>query len=83
MTTTWYLLRRLWIDVRWLAETVGYWVRPYDTLADRRRWRWHPAQRCGFSNGWRWPDPGCADPLCGGDGGQCPTCGLDVREPLA
>lgn len=24
---------------------------------------------------------GCADPLCGGDGGPCPTCGHDVTAP--
>ena len=26
--------------VRWLVESVGYTIRPYDMLADRRRWRW-------------------------------------------
>jgi hypothetical protein len=26
---------------------VGYWIRPYDMLADRRRWRWQKARRCG------------------------------------
>lgn len=31
----------LW--VRW-----RYWVRPYDFLADARRWRWQPRQRCGL-----------------------------------
>jgi hypothetical protein len=25
---------------------------------------------------------GCPDPLCGGDGGACPTCGTDVRAPV-
>lgn len=35
----------------WLALRVGYAIRPYDMLADRRRWRWQPATRC-----WRcWP----------------------------
>ena len=37
-----------WADLVWAAQTVGYWVRPYDMLADRRRWRWQPRQRCGF-----------------------------------
>jgi hypothetical protein len=40
-------LRWLWAEARWLAETAGYWIRPYDMLADARRWRWQPAQRCG------------------------------------
>lgn len=35
----------------WVADTIGYWIRPYDMLADRRRWRWQPAQRCGWSYG--------------------------------
>jgi hypothetical protein len=30
----------------WAVESVGYWIRPYDMLADRRRWRWQPQQRC-------------------------------------
>lgn len=29
----------------WLIS-LCYWFRPYDMLADRRRWRWQPAQRC-------------------------------------
>lgn len=32
----------------WAAQTVGYWVRPYDMLADRRRWFWQAQTRCGF-----------------------------------
>lgn len=50
------MIRMLWAHVRWLAavarwcvETVGYWVRPYDMLADARRWRWQPRHRCGWS----------------------------------
>lgn len=31
----------------WWLQTIGYWIRPYDMLADRRRWRWQPRQRCG------------------------------------
>lgn len=34
-----------------------YWVRPYDMLADRRRWFWQRRQRCGFSFGLMLPDP--------------------------
>jgi hypothetical protein len=41
------LFRRAWVEIRHAAETVGYWLRPYDMLADRRRWFWQPAQRCG------------------------------------
>lgn len=33
--------------VRWLVESVGYTIRPYDMLADRRRWRWQGRTRCG------------------------------------
>lgn len=32
--------------VRWKVGSVGYAVRPYDMLADRRRWFWQPRQRC-------------------------------------
>jgi len=26
---------------------LGYWIRPFDMLADRRRWRWQPTAPCG------------------------------------
>lgn len=42
------------VAVRWLlwaARRVGYWFRPYDMLADARRWRWQPRQRCQFAQG--------------------------------
>ncbi len=42
-----YAARLVWVNVRWLATAAGYWIRPYDGLADARRWRWQPAQRCG------------------------------------
>jgi hypothetical protein len=32
----------------WALVRVGYWLRPYDMLADRRRWFWQPAMRCGL-----------------------------------
>ncbi len=36
---------------RWWAVRIGYSIRPYDLLADRRRWFWQPATRC-----WKcWP----------------------------
>lgn len=25
-----------------------YWIRPFDDLADRRRWKWQPRQPCGL-----------------------------------
>jgi hypothetical protein len=43
-------LKWWWAEVYWLAETVGYWIRPYDMLADARRWRWQPRQRCGSAD---------------------------------
>ena len=42
-------VRCLFAEVRYAASSLGYWVRPYDMLADRRRWRWQPRQRCGWS----------------------------------
>lgn len=33
----------------WLLHRIGYRLRPYDMLADRRRWWWQPRQRCGWS----------------------------------
>lgn len=30
-----------------LPARIGYWARPYDMLADRRRWRWQPPTPCG------------------------------------
>jgi hypothetical protein len=35
--------------IRWAVARVGYWIRPYDMLADRRRWWLQPRQRCGWS----------------------------------
>lgn len=32
----------------WLAHRAGYVIRPYDMLADRRRWFWQSGQRCGW-----------------------------------
>jgi hypothetical protein len=43
------MVRWLFAELVYAAQRVGYWVRPYDMLADRRRWRWQPAQRCGFA----------------------------------
>ncbi|HEY6117143.1 MAG TPA: hypothetical protein VI172_14420 [Candidatus Dormibacteraeota bacterium] len=49
------MIALLWL--RWALQRAGYVVRPYDMLADRRRWFWQPQQRCG----WNWqhtPDGG-------------------------
>ncbi len=40
-------LRFVRANVVWAWQSLGYVIRPYDMLADRRRWRWQPAQRCG------------------------------------
>lgn len=37
-----------WRWLRWARVQFGYWLRPYDMLADRRRWKWRPRQRCGL-----------------------------------
>lgn len=34
--------------LRWAVRRVGYWTRPYDMLADRRRWFWQPRTRCNW-----------------------------------
>lgn len=40
-------LRYGWSLAVWAWQRLGYVIRPYDMLADRRRWRWQPARRCG------------------------------------
>lgn len=40
----------VWLADAWVRSAVGaidYWVRPYDMLADARRWRWQPRTPCG------------------------------------
>ncbi len=39
----------IWSHLVWVAHLIGYRVRPYDMLADRRRWCWQPRTPCGFS----------------------------------
>jgi hypothetical protein len=39
-TVTW--TRRAWIEARHVLTTAGYLLRPYDMLADSRRWAWTP-----------------------------------------
>ena len=40
---------RWWIvgPLRCLPETVEWWLRPYDFVADTRRWRWQQPAPCG------------------------------------
>lgn len=50
---------RYWLAcLRWAAERVGYWIRPYDMIADARRWFWQRRARCGWSLGLRVEDDG-------------------------
>jgi hypothetical protein len=35
--------------LKWAIQRVGYVMRPYDMLADRRRWAWQPRERCQWS----------------------------------
>jgi len=41
----WWWLRA---EVRHAVVMAGYWIRPYDMFADRRRWRWQPPEVCQF-----------------------------------
>lgn len=51
------LAMRIVAEVTYAWTCVEYWVRPYDMLADARRWFWERPQRCGFSFAIRLPDP--------------------------
>jgi hypothetical protein len=33
----------------WVAVQYSYVIRPFDMLADRRRWFWQPRTPCSFS----------------------------------
>lgn len=44
---------RVLCEIRHAATRISYWVRPYDMLADRRRWFWEPRTPCGFQCGLR------------------------------
>jgi hypothetical protein len=43
------MLRYAWAWLCWAVVRVGYWIRPYDMLADARRWFWQRRSccRCG------------------------------------
>jgi hypothetical protein len=40
---------RAWYEVKSWGWWLSYTVRPYDMLADRRRWFWQPRTPCGWS----------------------------------
>lgn len=42
---------------RWALGAIGYKIRPYDMIADRRRWCWQPRTPCGWT-GWTVDKPG-------------------------
>lgn len=39
-------IRHAAVWTRWAIERAGYWARPYDGIADSRRWRWQPRTCC-------------------------------------
>ena len=39
---------RAWWFVKSVWWQFAYWIRPYDMLADQRRWFWQPGQPCQF-----------------------------------
>ena len=41
-----YFVLYVYAPIGWAVVRVGYMVRPYDMLADRRRWRWQPRAVC-------------------------------------
>jgi hypothetical protein len=40
------MVSRSWVYLRWAVESIGYRIRPYDMVADRRRWCWQPRTPC-------------------------------------
>lgn len=42
-------MNRLKAELAWLLGQLSYWLRPFDLLADARRWRWQARLccRCG------------------------------------
>lgn len=42
---------RLWYEVKSWWWWLSYEIRPYDMLADSRRWFWQPRKRCQWSGG--------------------------------
>ncbi len=44
-------------EARHAIAVARYWIRPYDMIADRRRWKWQPRTRCQWSGGRPWELP--------------------------
>lgn len=42
-------MKGIWHALWWYPQRLGYVIRPYDMLADRRRWFWQPRTPCGWS----------------------------------
>jgi hypothetical protein len=40
-------IRWIWAEIRYWCQSAGYSIRPYDMLADNRRWFWQKRQPCG------------------------------------
>lgn len=38
----------LWWWARYVMINIGYRIRPYDMIVDRRRWFWQPRTPCGY-----------------------------------
>ncbi len=69
--------RWLWAEVRWLAETVGYWIRPYDMLADGGR---SDLVRVKLSGGHAWMPQAAVDTF--GEDGLRRILGVDHIHPV-
>lgn len=41
-------MTRAFAEITWAWHRVGYVIRPYDMLADRRRWWFQPRMPCGW-----------------------------------
>jgi hypothetical protein len=64
-------MTRAWLG--WALTRIGYVIRPYDMLADRRRWWWQPRTLCSFLHPHRlghcsrqqvwWFPPDCRAPV--------------------
>jgi hypothetical protein len=36
--------------LRWGIDRIGYWIKLYDMLADKRRWCWQERTRCRWES---------------------------------
>ena len=44
-----YAVIWVWVQLESFAVAIGYGIRPFDMLADRRRWFWQPRFPCARS----------------------------------